>query len=276
MKGHAMRLSSSHIAVTLISVVILAVFGCTGHDTAGEIEGGELTLETVVVDTSAGDCAPDTNTRCAKLYISYPVVTGGVAEAVRDSVNTAIVDLVAPQLGGEGEETVQRAVEFFLGSFEETLDEFDDFNQSWRHRGVVTIRFSNDRMISLRADEFSYTGGAHPNSESRMIMLSLEDGSVLTVDDLLVDNWQPVIEGIALDYFRAANDIPDSLSLADAGYWGFEEGFIMPENMGVNGVGLAFHYNAYEVGPYSAGATDFTIPFLAIESLIDADGPLGE
>ncbi len=268
-----MRSHTVHALIVLTATLSLVILSCTGHDTAGEIEGIELSLDTVVIDTSAGDCEPDTTTRCAKIYISYPVVTGGVPDAVRDSVNRAIVDLAAPQMPGKGQAQVERAVEFFLRAFEESLD---DFNQSWRHRGEVAIRFSNDRMVCIRADEFSYTGGAHPNSESRIVMRSLNDGSVLTIDDLLVDNWRPAIEGIAEDHFRAANDIPDTVSLGEAGYWGFEDGFVMPENIGVNGVGVVFHYNAYEVGPYAAGATEFVIPFLAIEGFIDMNGPLGE
>lgn len=268
-----MKIPTQKYACVALLVVAAVVVACTGHDTAGEIEGYELAMDTVLIDTSIGGCSED-SAECARIRISYPIVTGGVPDEIRDSINSTIIAMVAPGIPGEGQASVERAVQFFLTSYEETSADFP--NQMWEHNGTVDIRFQNDRMVSIRGDQYSYTGGAHPNSETRLVMLSLKDGSVLTVDDLLVDNWQPVIEPLVTEQFRAEQEIPDSLTIAEAGFWGFEDGFVMPENIGVNGMGLVFHYNAYEVGPYAAGPTEFVIPFIEIETLIDTDGPLAE
>jgi hypothetical protein len=39
--------------------------------------------------------------------------------------------------------------------------------------------------------------------------------------------------------------------------------------------GLLFHFNPYEIGPYSSGAPEVFLSFKEINSLINPNGPLG-
>ena len=49
----------------------------------------------------------------------------------------------------------------------------------------------------------------------------------------------------------------------------FDETFVfdLPINFGLTETGILFYYNAYEVGPYALGSTEFVIPFAELGNL---------
>jgi len=59
---------------------------------------------------------------------------------------------------------------------------------------------------------------------------------------------------------------PDS-SFAAAGFW-FKEGFELTPNWGFTRDGMLFHYNSYEVAPYSMGPTDALVPWSELSGIV--------
>ena len=54
-----------------------------------------------------------------------------------------------------------------------------------------------------------------------------------------------------------------------AGFWLPEEGLTLPDNLGVVEDGLVFHWDAYEIAPYSMGPIDVALPYEDLEAIID-------
>ena len=54
-----------------------------------------------------------------------------------------------------------------------------------------------------------------------------------------------------------------------AGFWFPEEGFALPDNVGVVADSLLFHWDAYEIAPYSMGPIDVIVPAEEIATIID-------
>ena len=76
--------------------------------------------------------------------------------------------------------------------------------------------------------------------------------------------------------FRKQNEIADSSTLADAGYFifgdgdNFEDGpnygkFHFNNNMAITKDGIQFLYNAYEMAPYAAGRPSITLPYAMLQ-----------
>jgi len=68
---------------------------------------------------------------------------------------------------------------------------------------------------------------------------------------------------------RADLGLGDADDLATAGLWLPKEGFTLPENFGVVSEGLLFHWDAYEIAPYSMGPIDVTVAAGDLSAILD-------
>jgi hypothetical protein len=96
----------------------------------------------------------------------------------------------------------------------------------------------------------------------------------MTLKDLLNPGYEGEINVIAEQAFRESRNIAPDVSLEGEGFWFQNNTFAINNNFGILEDGLAFHFNAYEVAPYAMGASEFTIPYEDIMSLIPPNSPI--
>lgn len=127
-------------------------------------------------------------------------------------------------------------------------------------------------LLSLKFTmDFYSDGAAHPGSYSRTVTYDLEAGSFLTLSQLFHPGADYL--GVIAAYCKtelAGRDIaydPTIFTGADP----------LPENYqnwNVTAGGLLVTFDAYQVAAYAAGPQLVTVPYGALQSILDPQGPL--
>lgn len=144
-----------------------------------------------------------------------------------------------------------------LGSYEETeIRVLTDTN------GVVGLDVS-----------WTSAGGAHPVSTGTYINLRADNGSHLSLDDLLLPGYKPTIDSIAEIEFREIHQMSTSGPMS--GGWNFKGNkFSLNDNFLISDKGLKFCFNDYEVSPYAQPAGCVLLTYESLKPIIRPDGPL--
>lgn len=114
-------------------------------------------------------------------------------------------------------------------------------------------------------------GAAHPYHLTKTLNFDLESGQVLSLDALFLPGS---------DYLTIiSNYCSTELTTRDIGFeFGFESGASpLPENYlnwNLTSEGLLITFDEYQVASYAAGMQQVTIPYTALNSLIDPQGPV--
>ncbi len=123
---------------------------------------------------------------------------------------------------------------------------------------VWTVGFC-DRYIVYRFDYLVDYGGAHPNRYSRFLNYDISKNSVLNFSDIFNPGTDSTLltavhHALQLKYFAP----DDSTLAANSGI--FPDQLMVSRNVILDGDGITFHYNPYDIAPWSAGAISVTIP----------------
>ncbi len=107
---------------------------------------------------------------------------------------------------------------------------------------------------------------AHPNGEGYYYNFNLQTGELISLDELLVPNFDSELNKIAEAYF---------IKEYGSDNWNFEVGeFELNRNFTITPGGLLFDFNRYEIGPYVMGVPSVFIPYSKINHLLKPNGLL--
>lgn len=113
--------------------------------------------------------------------------------------------------------------------------------------------------ISISSYYYGF-GAAHPYSFGNFYNYNCNTGKLVTLEELFIPNFKNKLNSIAEKLFIEANG--DEL-------WWFEKGkFELNRDFAIMPTGLLFVFDAYEIGPYAAGAPEVFIPYSKIIHLI--------
>lgn len=154
----------------------------------------------------------------------------------------------------------------------------DDEMSAWENEKTITPLQRVGNYITIESNQYSYQGGAHPNSYTIFKTYDITQKRLLKLDELLNINDKALLK-IGENYFRKENDIADSTSLEDSGFFIFGEGndfeeseaygkFQFNDNFALTKNGIQFYYNSYEIGSYAVGAPSFTIPYTDLQPFL--------
>ncbi len=116
---------------------------------------------------------------------------------------------------------------------------------------------------------YSYLGGAHPNSYQTYLNFNRKTGELIQLEDITLD--QEAVLNVAEQQFRTTYNLSPEDPLTKAGL--FENELVLPKNFAITNKGLIFLYNPYEIGPYAAGYYEFTIPWESLAGLVKRNYP---
>lgn len=130
--------------------------------------------------------------------------------------------------------------------------------------GVIT-----GRIVSVRMDQSSYTGGAHPNSYVSGCLFDLESGQFILDPAQLADDPAAFQAGAAEKLAEKAWAIRENRNA----YWQDYTEIISHWNEGVvlfDEEGMLAVYSTYELGPYTMGEVELRLSW---EELAELMGP---
>ncbi len=131
---------------------------------------------------------------------------------------------------------------------------------------------SNVRVIELtgstvtyQVSTYSYTGGAHPNYGNCPFSYDFKNARVLTLDNIFKSGSEQELSKIlAANLASQFNVAPDHLT--DAGL--FTNDIPVSPIVYLRNGNVMFHYNPYDIAPYSYGMIDVEVYFYQIKDLL--------
>ena len=256
----------------IVCLLLVSAAGC-GPGTRGS--GHLLSYEMRTVDSTLGDCGPG-GSGCLHVSVAFPQFKGTGPKLLLDSVRSYVDGFV---LGSVAEGRAVQSFEALAGElgkgYTELKKEFPEYRQDWYFHRRVEVTADTCGLISLKATEDSYLGGAHPNQAVRLVTILGSSGGAVKLADCLIQGSESRLKDIVEREFRKARNLSADENLEAAGFW-FKDGkFDLPANFAVEPAGLFFYYNDYEVAPHALGPTEVRVTFAVLKGIIASDGPLG-
>lgn len=133
--------------------------------------------------------------------------------------------------------------------------------------------YEKDYLV-YRIDYSEYTGGAHGIYMTTYLNIDLTLMRPLRLDDIFAGDYNEALTELIWNQLMADNNVTTHEALTDLGY--DSTGEIAPiENFYLNEKGITFHFNVYDIAPYTMGPVIVTIPYSAMEHLLGSNPILG-
>jgi hypothetical protein len=136
--------------------------------------------------------------------------------------------------------------------------------------GLISARAS---VRSIASERYVFDGGAHGSTSLLVTMIDTRSGRILGVDDIFISAWEgkvaPMLATEALRLLAGAGQgkaPPPGSTLKKYGF--FEDRIEPSSNIFLCESGVGFHYDRYQLAPYSEGDFTFVIPWKALEGLL--------
>jgi len=140
---------------------------------------------------------------------------------------------------------------------------------NWDLLRYMHIVCNESYILSFYILNYAFTGGAHGLESLDYFTVDIKTGTVLKLEDLLVQGKKPELSSLLTKKLKLMNKIPLPQKLTDNGY--FTDDIQPNENFYLTPYGIGFLYNHYDIAPYSFGATDI---FLTADEVRDIIRPV--
>ena len=222
----------------------------------------------LIYKEKTGDHQECVEENCATVKLVYPVFEGDTALA--EIVNRQVMEQnFSMWVTGDQEfKGMEDAVSSFFEDYKRFRTDFPEAAQEWTFETVAKVTHQSDSLISIRFENFSYLGGAHPNTVVLYLNLDLsENADVLVHEKMLIDRAK--LLKLAEEKFREYHEVDATVTLEEDGRFFLDEGeFFLPAAMGYEEDKMVLLYNAYEIGPYAMGRTELRFPLEELEGVV--------
>jgi Deacetylase PdaC/Protein of unknown function (DUF3298) len=252
------------IFIILLLSAIGVFFSC-GNKSPLE---NNLKYELVTFQKQSERCDTLRDDHCAKIKIEFPQVTSFENEIVKEKINKSIADLFSQDiLGGSKSANFETMMKGFIDEYESFTKEFPDAYQSWFIERTGEVKLNKENILSIDYLEYSFTGGAHPNTFVLFKNYNLENGEEIKLEEIISADKQQELSSIAETEFRKLKELTPGDDLGQAGYWFENNKFYLNDNFLITDSTLVFYYNSYEITAYAFGPTELEIPYSKIKPL---------
>jgi hypothetical protein len=214
--------------------------------------------------------SPDTSSsEGVDIKIKTLEISGGLSKAVQDSVKKAINNFVlAPAIGEAKYSSFEQLRDSLIDNFKKTRLEIPDMPLSYGLERTIKVETDTLGIFAMEFFEYTFYGGAHPNTAVIYENINLANGQKIKLSDLFNPGFEEKLNSAAEKSFRKARELKPDENLEEAGYW-FEKGkFKLNDNFIITKKGLKFLFNPYEVAAYALGPTEFLIEYPSIKEII--------
>ena len=226
-----------------------------------------LAFELRKISRQSDGCATDPN-HCIKVEAVFPLAVKGprkVVQAINDTLDRRVRQSLAifPVDDAAG----------LPSSIDEIIDrllvDYEEFSREaavpWTVETVGKVLFQAKNVAVIQLDNFSYTGGAHPNTFRYLVNFDTHTGSVLRLDELVADMGR--LKLLAEVAFRKYHQLGGDANLNREGFF-WDEKFDLAGNFALTETGLYFYYNPYEAAAYAVGPTEFVLPYDELKEVL--------
>ena len=234
-----------------------------------------LKYEIVKYDKQSDGCDSLRNDNCAKIKIEFPQISSFANEMVKEKINKSITELFSQEfLGGAELADFETMMKGFIDEYESFAKEFPDAYQSWFIERTGEVKLNKGNIFSIDYLEYSFTGGAHPNTFVTFKNFNLSNGEEIMLDEIISSDKQQELAKIGEAEFRKLKELTTEADLGQAGFWFENNKFYLNDNYLITDSSLVFYYNNYEITAYAFGPTEIILPYSKIKSLIGQESIL--
>ena len=152
----------------------------------------------------------------------------------------------------------------FLRQFEAQAPQ-EDLKAYWYADIKVTVLTDRQDYVALLCKKDCFTGGSHDLYDHTYLNYDVRNHRVVALASQLKPDKIDQLTAVAERIFRKQEGLTSTQELD--GYF-FKNGkFSLPTNFTINGKGLMFFYDYYEIKPFAAGTTELVIPFAQVKDL---------
>jgi hypothetical protein len=208
---------------------------------------------------------------CMTFHVEWPEVVETVEPGAAPKLNAAIQARLQPAEATHGLE--QEANEF-AADYQRAHTQFPQAALNYFVRRDADVVYSGPTLLSIEFDQSEYRGGAHATAERFYLNLRPRSAASVELSELLVGGTMPRLLTAAERAFRRRRGIDEGVAFSVARFSFPTNRFALPENWGVTGTGLVFHYNPSEVAPFELGPTTITVPWNELNGILRPDAGL--
>ena len=205
---------------------------------------------------------------CAKVEWEYPFFegNGGLAEGVNWQIQEHLkYHLMTDDYGFED---ISAGIDILFDGYERFRNDFPEVIQQWTIDIEGGVTFLSNQLVSMKFVNFSYTGGAHPNTVVAYLNLDLTDSvSIIPYENIILDHNR-LLE-LTEEKFRRYHEVDPQVSLENDGRFFLDNGmFFLPATVGYDKNEFVLYYNNYEIAPYVMGGTEIRIPLEDLKGIV--------
>lgn len=251
------------LRIASLLILVIAASSCKNNKSSDDQRDNEpLVFEERIFNMESSSCKTD-STHCASVTATYPIAAQGKTEVVT-AINDTIMKHVRETVNVFSETpedtpiTLEDAAAGFIGEYEKSRAEDPEYTTQWAIETMGKVLYQSPELVSIQIENYSYAGGAHPNSYILLLNFDAKTGKKFDPVERVTDVKK--LMTLAEAKFREARELGPNANLTEEGFF-WDGSFILPENIAVTGKGLYFMYNPYEVAAYVMGPTEFTITY---------------
>ncbi|MDR1107423.1 MAG: RsiV family protein [Spirochaetaceae bacterium] len=248
-----------------------------------------LAVSLIWISCAGGKDAPKTDSRAQTA--PYPLVTVNSSIALspeqgetgpRIALSLSLLDSAEDEplqellyAGVSPQEYADNLVQTYRNFYQEILAITENVSEppspafDWNYREVHGIRVYPQLLIIDRTKEY-YTGGAHGMVETDYFLIDSTEKKQLHLRDLFQDGTAGALQERVEAALRVYSGLEEGAPLSN-GYY-FNDSAEPPDNFYLTPQGLTFHWNPYEIAPYSVGPVEITVPYADVEELFNSLG----
>jgi Deacetylase PdaC/Protein of unknown function (DUF3298) len=261
-----LRLSMKNLFLLFASVIALAACQSKNESTTTETASAEVKVDSSNYYAKTTSINKEGDSVHTSFRVKYPQLSGG-EEAIMTKINAQIEQMVKDQTFSM-DDTVQTSktgsvealAKGFLKEFEDFTKENEDMpSMGWEYDGSGDTLLISPKVISIYYQVYSFTGGAHGNSNITYLNFNAQTGDLLKLTDIVSDTT--ALKKIAELKFEKTQKqfAKDNDFEYDRTSYFWEKPFYLPANIAVTKTGLLFMYNPYEAAAYALGPISFDL-----------------
>lgn len=125
-------------------------------------------------------------------------------------------------------------------------------------------------LAVIHRNWYEYTGGAHGNHGTTYFVIDPAAAKRLTLDDIVKTTARPLILEQTEEALRSLRGLKAGAPLTEGGF--FENSISIPDNFFLSSEGLGFHWDPYEIAPYSDDSIEVILPYESIGDFLTEKG----
>jgi len=235
-----------------------------------------LSISYLHSETNLVDDDPNTPTAEIELSMIYPdsaFPQADVKNRVEGKISNRFIKNEITQYVNPDSILISAEKAFFTLYKEQNADWHEGGNSfGWMKETTMSVSYNSNYILCLEYLDYVYTGGAHGMTKLSYDIIDLRTGREITVQDIFNKGTFDELTTLLTAQLRLDQQIPDSVPLKNAGY--FVDAIEPGKGIYMNGSGVGFVYNQYEIAPYSTGIVNIFLRYDQLKELIDENSAI--